>query len=292
MQRFFKLPEVAARFKPLRPKVPRKIDLPLIAQPQSKRYMLVGTAFDYLLRFELQRRAHHAVASRWVAENAPNIIWRKLDKGAVGIDLLQNVDPNYWLPPEEVAERARRIVEKAKVAVSQYIGNTVPSISDQMALAEHAIRLAKLDDVVRALRLDALFQEVDIEDVQDLIDLLAVVPFEKLVHNKTMLLNPEFRTSQGAVDADLITGNMLVEFKTTKNCEIDPVHLDQLLGYFILTRYKNLTAQTFPLIDRLGIYFCRHGHVWTFDAEVWTKHPLFQDTEHWFIDYAEGRMPS
>ncbi|HLQ26261.1 MAG TPA: hypothetical protein VK138_10330 [Acidiferrobacterales bacterium] len=84
---FLDMPEVTAKIKPLRPKLPRKIAAPLKAEPRSNRYMLVGTAFDYFLRFELQRRAPHAIAERWVAEHAPDIIWRKTDKGAVGIDL-------------------------------------------------------------------------------------------------------------------------------------------------------------------------------------------------------------
>lgn len=64
---FLDLPEVVAKVKPLRPKPPRKIDAPLRAQPRSNRYTMIGTAFDYLLRFELQRRAPHAVVSRWIS---------------------------------------------------------------------------------------------------------------------------------------------------------------------------------------------------------------------------------
>jgi hypothetical protein len=65
--RFLAEPDVAAKIKPLRPKLPRKIPATLKVQPRSNRFMTVGTAFDYLLRFELQRRAPHAVAGRWVA---------------------------------------------------------------------------------------------------------------------------------------------------------------------------------------------------------------------------------
>ncbi len=54
---FISLPDVAAKIKPLRPRLSRTIPAELRAKPRSNRYMTVGTAFDYLLRFELQRRA-------------------------------------------------------------------------------------------------------------------------------------------------------------------------------------------------------------------------------------------
>ena len=70
---FLDMPDVTAKVKLLRPKLPRKLSAPLKIKPRSNRYMLVGTAFDYLLRFELQRRAPHAISKRWVAEYAPDI---------------------------------------------------------------------------------------------------------------------------------------------------------------------------------------------------------------------------
>ena len=52
---FLEQPDVMAVLKPLRPESRRKIDVPIKVEPRSGRYILVGTAFDYLLRFELQR---------------------------------------------------------------------------------------------------------------------------------------------------------------------------------------------------------------------------------------------
>src|SRR5947199_202146 len=78
---FIDMPDVSAKIKPFRPKLPRKIPGKLRIEPRSNRYTLVGTAFDYLLRFELQLRAPHAVLETWVAEYVPDIIWNA-DKGA------------------------------------------------------------------------------------------------------------------------------------------------------------------------------------------------------------------
>ena len=66
---FLEQPDVMAMMKPLRPTLPRKIDAPLKVEPRSNHYMMVGRAFDYLLRFELQRRAPHTMTRAWVAED-------------------------------------------------------------------------------------------------------------------------------------------------------------------------------------------------------------------------------
>src|SRR5713101_6377103 len=72
---FLDMPEVTAKIKPFRPKLPRKITAPLRARPRSNNHAILGTAIDYLLRFELKRQAPHAVTERWVAECAPEMIW-------------------------------------------------------------------------------------------------------------------------------------------------------------------------------------------------------------------------
>jgi len=92
----------------------------------------------------------------------------------------------------------------------------------------------------------------------------------------------------GGADGDLITGDALVDFKTTKSDEIKADYLDQLLGYYVLIRQHRRTDPTFPEINRLGLYFCRHGHLWTADAATWTNQPEFPEVERWFIDHAKG----
>jgi hypothetical protein len=292
---FAAIPEVVAKFKPLRPKLPRKIDAPVKAEPRTNHHPLVGSAFDYFLRFELQRRAPHAIARRWVAEYAPEIAWRKTETGYVGLDLLwkgdlQNLLSADYLPPQEVAQWCHRILADAKQAVATFIKSEAPSREMLASLAEHAIRLAKLDPVCRgAGRLDPTFREADPEDVQDLLNLLSIVPFDALIHKSPLILNPTFQESAsvGGVDADLVAGDLLVDLKTTKTGEMKAEHLDQLLGYFLLARRQRLVDPSFPGIERLGFYFSRHGHLWTQDASVWTRHPEFSELESWFLEHAK-----
>jgi hypothetical protein len=218
---FISRKDVAAKLKPLRPKLSRKIEAPLIVEPRSNR-SIVGTAFDYLLRFELQRRAPHAVAGPLIAELVPDLIWKGTETNGGGQLVLGwldcEADPlRYSRIAFKVANRVREIVADAKVAIAAYVKLGMPKRTTLADLAAHAIRLAKLDPVKRGGPLDQRFEEVDPEDVEDLLSLLAIVPFDVLLHDTILLLNPNFgETSKlvGGADADLITGDTLLDFKT------------------------------------------------------------------------------
>lgn len=282
---FIDIPDVSSRLKLLRPKSARKFDVPLKAESRTNHYMLVGTAFDYFLRFELQRRVPHAISERWVAEYAPDIILRKTDRGG----MISMPLPEPWIDAAEMQDRARQTIEAAKKAVAGYIKEEAPDQIRQRDLAGHAIRLAKLDSVFRANYLDISFEEVDPEDVQDLLDMLAIVPFESFLSKEVLLLNPNFKESShlvGGADCDLITGDLLVDFKVTKKNEIQVKFLDQVLGYLLLARRQRHVDQTFPTINKLGLYFCRHGYLWTMGVATWTEHPQFLEIEEWFFKHA------
>src|SRR5262249_2663776 len=66
---FVRLTDVVEKLKPLRQPV-RSTNYKLKVEPSIVDPRRTGTAFDYLLRFELQRRAAHATDGEWVAEHA------------------------------------------------------------------------------------------------------------------------------------------------------------------------------------------------------------------------------
>jgi hypothetical protein len=91
----------------------------------------------------------------------------------------------------------------------------------------------------------------------------------------------------GGADTDLITGDLLVDFKTTKRSEMQVSDLDQLLGYYLLVRRQRRSNPSFPEVKRLALYFCRHGFLWVQDATTWTDHPQFLEIEEWFFKRAK-----
>src|SRR6267378_1379471 len=69
---FLVIPDVRARFHKEFATVPfdRKISPPMQAPPITENHMLVGTAFDYLLRFNVKRLNPRASEKVWIAEQS------------------------------------------------------------------------------------------------------------------------------------------------------------------------------------------------------------------------------
>ena len=187
---FVEEPEAIARLKPVLPTVPRTLPVPLKVESRTGNFSRVGTAFDYLLRFELQRRGPHARTRPWVAEAALEglrggaLIF--VSRSQAGGDFVASSPENPWFSSrrygtmsvsKEMIRRASEVVENAKAAVSAYVARKRVSFQDKENVAFHALRLAGLDPYLRARRLDSQFDEVNPNDVRDLIDMLAIVPF-------------------------------------------------------------------------------------------------------------------
>lgn len=294
---FVELPDVRERLKPLRPALPRKIPVPLLAPPRSRRYHLAGTAFDYLLRFEIERRADRCTSRGWVAEHAPRVLENAADGSVTLKVLVPGGGPPSDKPPpggfRRAARRVRARVDEARDLFLDYIQMDAPTGSDRERAAACAVVLAKLDLVFRAGCYDPEFERADLEDVADILAMLAVTPFGILAPAAAIHLNPMFGNASHAVggaDADLIAGDLLVDVKTSKEDRIQAGDLDQLLGYFLLARRARRDSRRFPLVKRLGLYYARFAHPVILDDSTWTGHPLFRETEQWFFARAEEEV--
>ena len=287
----------------------------IIVEPRTKNYSLVGAAFDYLLRFELQRRAPHAITREWMAQAAANDPWKYIPTPEISrwsdVETLQElgwyiplaanglpgegfvpINPNsgIWVDGNMVTRRVTGVLNAAHAAVDAYVQLATPTTADQRVIAAHAIRLANLDSVYRRFRLEPDFENAVPEDVQDLVDLLAIAPFSDLMNDRVLLLNPSFgdaSRAMGGADADLIVGDMLIDIKTTKKGTIKREYLNQLLGYFLLARMEKAIDPTVPVINRIGLYYSRYGYLHPFEASSWTDHPAFPETERWFFAKVE-----
>jgi hypothetical protein len=134
-------------------------------------------------------------------------------------------------------------------------------------------------------------EDVDPLAVEEIVSMLEHAPFDKLTSRGPMLLNPTFGRYSEAVgggDADLVIGDLLLDIKTSRKLEVQPAHLRQLFGYFLLARGMRRDDPRFPEIHHLGIYFPRFAFVWTFPAVLLMDQPAFPDTEAWFIAQAMG----
>ena len=201
----------------------------------------VGTAFDYLARFWLQRRYPDAESGPWAAEN-----------GVLILDDIEASDPRC----SDLAKAARESLAYAKSEHEAYVRTGSPTDG----LMRAALRLAELDVVYRAGITDGVEREPRKEDVTDLRSLWKVMEGGDLKDLEAPLsLNPEFGNASDlvdGVDADIIADGDLIDIKTVKSPAFTRKHFNQLVGYAILHRLNG--GQDF---GRIGVYFSRHGRL-------------------------------
>lgn len=118
----------------------------IAAPPRSQNYGLVGTAFDYLLRFYVKYLNPHAIEAAWVA-------W-------CAVDLIQFVSSGNASLKQYVTDT----LQQARQEYQNYLntGNMTDT------LIEMAIRLAQLDAIHRAGIVYHSLGKVCGEDVSDL----------------------------------------------------------------------------------------------------------------------------
>lgn len=265
----------------LLPQAEGRLDAPLLVEPRSRRYGLIGTAFDYALRFDLRRRLDRVVRRRWVAEAA-----------ADELALAVTGDPDL-ADEEGFAElmgQAVGVVRDARAFVDGcFVELEDPAHSDLETLAAHSLRLAKLDTFYRSGYQPRELLAVESEDIEEIVELLGAVPDEGFrdVASGPALLNPAFGEASylvGGADADLIIGDMLLEVKTTKNPRVGKKELRQLVGYAILTNEHRLAGGELPELRSLGVYFARQGHIWTVGYTLDPEGSAYQEARDALFD--------
>lgn len=250
---FIKRPIISGSFKAAIKKPTFKLDKPMLAPPLTKNYALVGTAFDYLLRFYLKRANPNAVTNGWVAEE--------------GVFYLS-------LNDKDIHEFAKKCHTDALQHYQNYLQNGV--LTDELIL--DSLRLACIDGAFRGggerFNVDIL-RNLDERDIADLRQLMSIVQEQDFKSQKACYLNPSFGFASrlvGGADADIIVDDKLIDIKTTKNLKLDLNHLHQLIGYYILLSLGGLSDEhrrdlnyldEISEINSLCIYFSRHGYLHT-----------------------------
>lgn len=279
-------PGVLAEF---RRHVPLSLPRPtgqLLVPPSTRRYALVGQAFDYLLRFHLKRVNPNAVDTRWVADAAAA----------------------HAMLSEAQTATARRVLAEARASYEGFL--TAGTISD--ALLTASLQLARLDLVIRIRMFDpGLGRPEDPDDLRDLRALISqaqkVPAF--LTERATVALNPTFgvpgwpirskirkRVEHWGVrieregfasslifgaDADLILDQMVVEIKTTKELKVTTKIYFELVSYYILAAIGGVVGLPGHRVKQLGIYFSRFGLLVPMPTPA-----VSEPCVEWFIDSA------
>jgi len=263
---FLQNKDVKERFRQefQKPRFSMKKDL--LAPPLTKNYSLVGTAFDYLLRFYIERLNPNAVAKGpWAAEVALSFIGRNWQLLATAEDIVS-----------QAKERLNAFLETGKMGDD---------------LLESALLLAGLDPLFRAHTGYEYIGRVDSDDLQDLRNLLSIVAPETFRARELCLLNPTFGEASDLVrgaDADLLIDGTLIDIKTTKNPRLQRRAFDQLIGYYVLYEIGGIgELSPKPDIQKIAIYFSRYAYLYALDLEQIVDRERFPAFVVWFKNRAK-----
>lgn len=176
------------------------------------------------------------------------------------------LEEDYFLGSKRQLKLAETILNKTKALYQQYLIDGV--MSDE--LIKGSLLLAQLDAAKRPREIVKNFGKTNENDVEDLKNLIKVIPKNDFKADKFCALNPTFGKGSdlvGGGDADLIIDNTLIDLKTVKDLTFERKYLNQLIGYYILSEIGNSNVKEKIKIEKLGIYFSRYGILYKFDIK-------------------------
>ena len=243
----------------------------LIAPPLTLNYGIIGTAFDYLLRFyiQFQNKGKFIDTNSWVAESGFSGLKIALSNDAKKVSAISKRF-------EDIKKYHSIFIKKGKITDELIAGS---------------LFLAKLDLFVRSRMIapDLLFEEK--LDIQDLKNLYSGLDEKLFSANDRCILNPIFGEGSllvGGADADLILDDTLIDIKVTKNLKLERDYLNQIIGYYILSLIGDINFQyERKTIKYVAIYFARHSFLWKIPILELGDYTKIENFKNWFIDYFE-----
>ena len=248
-----------------RPQFDHKLEIK--ALPQTKNYGVIGTAFDYIVRFTIQH--HHkdkcVAKDEWVAD----IAFREL---------------RMILSPMEMMLLKKRY-ERSKKTYQNFLrsGKTTD------AFYADALFLAKLDLYIRSRYVAPDFSIDNKSDIKDLKKLHQVFPISDFKVVERCFLNPVFGKGSimvGGADADIIIDDTLIDIKVTRHLKLEREYLNQLIGYYILALIGGINkGHNGNIIKNVGIYFARYGLLWKIPLTDLGDITKFENFKNYFTTY-------
>jgi len=278
LRTFLNNKEVRARFSEEFAKPKFALKKEILAPPVTKHYSLVGTAFDYLMRFYIKQLHPKAITKEWVAELSTETMRKRR--------IALNTQREFIPIDDNLIMKADEMLSQAKRAYSGYIKSG--EMNDEVIRC--TILLAQLDTYFRAGIIDKDFGIIDDGDVIDLRRLISIVDPDSLRAKELCLLNPTFGKASeliGGADADLVIDNALLDIKTTTKLEFKRDHFNEIIGYYTLYKIGGIpNAPVEPKIEKLGIYYSRYGELYTFPVSSVISATKFSPFVEWFKERA------
>jgi len=227
------------------PKVEKyDIEVPLRDIHQAS---LIGTSFDYLLRYQLKSRFN--IPNDGIVADSGMLAFKVLFVGSLEEEEPISIEDYKYV--ENLYNKSRKTYMKKNKKLTDEI-------------VQSCINLARIDPIHRIKQFKSKwFKDKDDKNlILELRELSSVIDYSSF-KGKNMTLNPIFGDASmlvGGADADIIDGNNLIEVKTTRRPKVDLGDIRQALGYYFLTKIEK--PQEF-FIDYLSIYHSRSGEMFT-----------------------------
>lgn len=288
---FLKNKDVKKKFQQKFSKLKVHMKKELLAPPLTNHYALVGTAFDYSMRFYLMHLNPSAITKKWVAETAVTLL---IAKGNNPLEVsdekmskrLDSIGKNGDFDYIKLASKGLEIITQAKKVQSDYMKSG--KISDQ--LLKSAIMLAQLDPIYRAGFIDENLGIVDEGDLKDLKQLISVINPESFKAREICMLNPTFGEASrlvGGADVDFVIDDMIIDIKTTKAPILGEDYFHQLIGYYTLYKIGGIDGMPpKQQINKLGIYSSRYAYLHIIKVQDIIDEKTFPEFLKWFKDKA------
>ena len=287
---FLKNKDVKDAFKREFKKPRLKLQGELLAPPLTNHYGLVGTAFDYLLRFYIKRINPNAIEQHWVSEASLHLLEMAHLHDLLEIPevspviqkLKEKITENPTLSDPIVYKKVKEIIQYSKKVRDEFI-KTGKMSSD---LYKAVLLLAQVDVIYRAGVVDENLGNVDEKDIEDLKNLISVAKPEYFKAKKICILNPTFGIASqlvGGADCDLVIDDAIIDIKTTKKLDLTRNYFDQLIGYYILYKIGGIDGMPSNCeIKKLGIYFSRYAYLLFIDVRDIIREDTFPNFVEWF----------
>lgn len=258
-------------------------DRKLLAPPLCEEHQLIGTAFEHLLRLELQRLNPTAELGRSVVSEAVDLAELTARGGgrvSVGIELVPSPSGKGFATaysesatPDDDVKILRLALQKAEEYGRDYVNNGV-LVDDILVSCWMTAKIIGSFQVSQrnpgeSVYIPFKFPGVDISGLKDVRAMFALVDPEIFRAKQRCLLNPTFRFKHpvGTNQPDFVIDDMIVDVKCTARKSLDRRDIDQLLRYYALSKIYGFDERNdVGEINRLAIYFARFAQMFVIDV--------------------------
>lgn len=247
-------------------------------------YSRIGTGFDYLFRFQLERLnpKHRQERRKWIAEH--------------GLELVVVAQNRYVESGRGASNpnQTTRLVDDFAEAQRNYRA----FVSDGILttdLIRSSLFLAKLDVVYRTGLTRWIFRdesETEEAEVRHLEKLFLAVDWTRFAAKHQCVLNPTFGRAGalvGGADADVIIDGVLIDVKVTEAPTLQRRQLNQLLGYYLLSLMHTKGCTPVYPIHAIALYFPRADYLFELPVARYYDSTEFRQRKVEFIGLVRDR---